>query len=303
VEFSQNEIDVAVSLASARAYSYMQDQEILLGATLGELDKTIVGTTQTLRKVYLILRDLVRLDLEDLRGHVSPSELQDAYMNARYNLRPLYYDLKGLYGLGALEERPPRQTFRSKQFGTKSLSSPLERVILTWDDSTVKMLGYTQTTVNLTIRAGILAAPKPTSLEHRLGLNAPIDTVWELIPLSFVVDWFLNVGSFLKAWTPCFTWTQLASWYTVEETVYQKKWLTELSGYPVESTAGWRLRNVNLSFSPGHYVKMVRKKTRVPSLSRPDFIHVNVRLDPLKVLDLTFIVGALLKLKLPRLAG
>jgi hypothetical protein len=33
----------------------------------------------------------------------------------------------------------------------------------------------------------------------RLGLTNPVLLAWELIPLSFVFDWFVNVGSFLEA--------------------------------------------------------------------------------------------------------
>jgi hypothetical protein len=34
---------------------------------------------------------------------------------------------------------------------------------------------------------------------QRLGLTDPLLLAWELIPYSFVIDWFLNVGSFIQA--------------------------------------------------------------------------------------------------------
>lgn len=36
---------------------------------------------------------------------------------------------------------------------------------------------------------------------NRLGLTNPAAVVWELIPFSFVVDWFTTVGSFINQWT------------------------------------------------------------------------------------------------------
>lgn len=39
---------------------------------------------------------------------------------------------------------------------------------------------------------------------QQLGLLNPVDLVWELQPLSFVVDWFLPIGSYLQSWTGTF---------------------------------------------------------------------------------------------------
>ena len=42
-----------------------------------------------------------------------------------------------------------------------------------------------------------------------LGLQ-PLPTAWELLPFSFVADWFLNIGTFLEAWTTKEGWSFLA---------------------------------------------------------------------------------------------
>lgn len=39
------------------------------------------------------------------------------------------------------------------------------------------------------------------ALANQLGLINPIATAWELVPYSFVVDWFVNVGQFLNSWS------------------------------------------------------------------------------------------------------
>lgn len=38
-------------------------------------------------------------------------------------------------------------------------------------------------------------------LANRLGLTNPASVAWELIPFSFVVDWFVNVSDFLNQWS------------------------------------------------------------------------------------------------------
>lgn len=35
----------------------------------------------------------------------------------------------------------------------------------------------------------------------QLGLTNPASVLWEIVPFSFVVDWFLPVGNFLEGWT------------------------------------------------------------------------------------------------------
>ena len=35
----------------------------------------------------------------------------------------------------------------------------------------------------------------------QLGIDNPLEVVWELIPLSFVADWFIPVGEFLRSLT------------------------------------------------------------------------------------------------------
>jgi hypothetical protein len=38
------------------------------------------------------------------------------------------------------------------------------------------------------------------SLQRSLGLTNPVEIAWELVPYSFVVDWFLPIGSYISAW-------------------------------------------------------------------------------------------------------
>jgi hypothetical protein len=38
------------------------------------------------------------------------------------------------------------------------------------------------------------------SLQRSLGLVNPLEIAWELVPYSFVVDWFIPVGTYIAAW-------------------------------------------------------------------------------------------------------
>lgn len=39
----------------------------------------------------------------------------------------------------------------------------------------------------------------PESVPARFGLTNPLDVAWELLPLSFVADWFLPIGDYIKS--------------------------------------------------------------------------------------------------------
>jgi hypothetical protein len=53
----------------------------------------------------------------------------------------------------------------------------------------------------LTYRKGISAELyEDLSLNRSLGLANPAEIAWEMVPYSFVVDWFLPVGSYISAW-------------------------------------------------------------------------------------------------------
>jgi hypothetical protein len=66
-------------------------------------------------------------------------------------------------------------------------------------------------------RAGVLAELTLTRA-HALGLSA-LDipnAAWELVPYSFVVDWFVKVGDWIQAWSPQLDMKVRAAWLVLE---------------------------------------------------------------------------------------
>jgi len=80
---------------------------------------------------------------------------------------------------------------------------------------------------------------------------------WELIPYSFVVDWFVNIGDFIGAMSPSLGWTQLGSCHVLKrEKVLQLAPLQTTPGSAVEAilkpaTGSYKLTQTSVSRQAG----------------------------------------------------
>jgi len=60
--------------------------------------------------------------------------------------------------------------------------------------------------------------PNAVDLPARLGLLNPLEIVWELVPFSFVGDWFLPIGDYLKALDVPFRISHVGGSYGLRQT-------------------------------------------------------------------------------------
>jgi hypothetical protein len=145
------------------------------------------------------------------------------------------------------------------------------------------------------VRAGILCQIEHLNRIGIYGLTQPIEAIWELIPFSFIVDWFFNVGSTIGGWIPEMGTRTLASWYVVTETTYQKldhwhnNFETEVPN-PTSKIIAEFYRDL-----VGCYIdETIVKKARVPSPIRAVVPTFTLRLDTFKLIDLLIIAKKIL---------
>jgi len=69
---------------------------------------------------------------------------------------------------------------------------------------------------DLSARAGLLIDYKVGANTYGLSLRDIPGSAWELLPWSFVVDFFFNVGSYVEAIVPSGNVSALASWIVVD---------------------------------------------------------------------------------------
>lgn len=118
-----------------------------------------------------------------------PNNWENIWLEYRYGWRTLYFDIRDF--AKAMKRKDGIKRYIGRSSTTLATSS-----IETENLSGINWNGRTVVTTTETIKPRLSVVMDV--LIPRIWIN-PIQTGWELVPYSFVVDWFINVGSYLKA--------------------------------------------------------------------------------------------------------
>jgi len=179
--------------------------------SLAEMHQTLDMFNRPLERLRNYLEMVARQKRKSARLRNVIDGVSGAYLAYRYGLRPLVSDINSiLKGLKETTEKR-RRTTRAKA-GFKDVSS----TNLSWI-SNVTYLANLSVIDEVKIRAMSLDDVALSTLDN-IGLSGKnlLTVPWELVRLSFVLDWFVNVGDFIGAWVPSPLWNQLGSCVTVE---------------------------------------------------------------------------------------
>lgn len=106
-------------------------------------------------------------------------------------------------------------------------------------------------------------------LANQMGFVNPLSVVWELVPFSFVVDWFVNVGQFLGSMTD-FAGLSISSGYTTHYQVIKRteSWQTGLVARYSSTFVrrGYGISGPTLKARPWKGVSPVRAATAISLL-------------------------------------
>lgn len=272
--------------AVADAYAKLQDAELNLAMMAAEGRETYGFINDKLLALARILqkcKDPKTLKLVAKRTYArykaridkvgwTAKQLSEAYLEVRYALRPLMYDIQDLvaYFTGSpAQSRQNRYTFRRKLDSTSSGT----RVYGTAATGIFEVAF----TVNTTARAGVIAEKHLDVPGAQFGFTNLASIAWEKVKFSFILDWIINISGTLYMLNPNVSLRPLAAWVTSITDV-------SLSGtYTVPGLTP----TLAVPFSAQR-----RVKTRNP-VSRPPFAVIDINLDPLKILDLIAITGNL----------
>lgn len=182
-----------------KLYQEIVGSDFNLAVTLGQTSETLETIGSGAIRIGRALRAAKRLDFfgvgkalglnsKTLRpnrnvGYTATS----LWLEYRYGWEPLLndvYDAAQLLGTQLGSPQTKRYSVRNKRTGNGTLNTGLVK------------FGKNVRVVRKQIVA--LISEQPSALELT-GLTSPSQVAWELVPFSFVVDWFLPIGNYLQA--------------------------------------------------------------------------------------------------------
>lgn len=199
--------------------------------------------------------------LKDPRGRrKNAAALSQRWLALQYGWKPLMGDIYG--AVEALNELHNDQPPFQKAFARRKK---------TWEKSINQMVGVDYHTLHETDTTEVssavyfeVPAPPIRSLGS-LGIMNPATIAWELLPWSFVIDWFIPIGSFLNTLDA----TSGASFVAGYRTVHSRRRATSAANYRAHPAYQFRTGGVT-GWTEILEVNRV-KLTTWPTISRPRF--------------------------------
>lgn len=192
------------------------------------------------------------------------------WLSYRYGWRTLMYDIKDIHQ--CILNLDEKQTRFSERAGNSYSNSYQTEYFKQYTHYSLE--GLTQDAVSVNLRGSVTA-----DISIPKVLINPVATAWELIPFSFVLDWFVSVGK----------WIEAASFDLLAQ-AYAASW-----GYRIDMDRTFQMEigSTESTFSSGYHNEfgqsLASLTVRVPS-SVPPHPHFRLRLDQFKIMDLVGLV-------------
>jgi hypothetical protein len=222
------------------------------------------------------------------QGIKDPDTWTNFWLEFRYAVRPLFFEAQqALNALRDQIERSSRNTARGYNRDGKTVTVDSTGV---WPND----LSFTRrvtTTESHNYRAGVLytIASDIMGLAATWGLDKPLESLYELVPFSFMLDWMFNIGDVIASWTYNPSLQVQASWL-VEKHAFSAKVtygnVVNLAGPPV-------FTNMLVSSTPASATASLLVERRLPSPTRAIMPSFKLKLNTAKIVDILAIARGL----------
>lgn len=286
-------------IAQVKAWSNIDVSEMQAWASAGEFPETV-------RMIIDLLKQAIKLTIAAKRGDVKTIAKEfkklkkfdthaDTWLMWRYGIRPLVGEITAL--LKILDAQPikgKRQTYRGKLVNETIDATKMKHV--NWSAGGAGWDFKISTKEYSTFRAGVMVQIENSinSGLAMLGIDNPLEAIWELIPFSFIIDWFFNVGDIIAAAVGNPSLSPVCSYVTEEitqsaivETIGWSHNGDTTTCHKFASNAG------TLIVTPGYVNTFITAKRRVPLAKRYALPTLRMNLSLAKLTDLALIARKL----------
>lgn len=294
------------SVAQAKAWANVDVSEIQGLASLGELPETVKMLIDAMKSFVELTIAAKRGDFGKIlksakKAGFTIDGLSNIWLGYRYGIRPIMGDIKNLLSAVAADlDKGMRYTSRGKNviLNQKSTQTGTFMRCPHSVDYPRGVLANTTTQSSRTFRAGVLVEIDRNidALTAIWGLDSPVEAAWELIPFSFILDWFLNIGDVISAAFLNPGLSPLSSWVT-EQISWSQSSIATAVHYTDSSTSCWykTKRPYLKSSASSCFTNVVTTVARrVPLAERYQLPVINLKLDWYKFTDLILIARKLI---------
>lgn len=314
-------------LAVTRAWANVELSEAMLLASLGELPETLnwmksllqrgVNLTKMFRSKASLLRSvpelakrlmskevpaLTKLARPSARGATKAADLVSDFANLwleyRYAVRPLIFEYKQcLDALSKIIKKGSRQTARGKELNRTEVSEIYTHTDSSWYSAN-QVTSMRRTVISdVKVRAGVLFEIDQDldALLAVWGIDQPLESAWELIPFSFIIDWFFSVGDTISSWSINPSLRPRCSWVTFDSQVSTDYKALSVS---LNGKNGYSYSSPQIELGQSHL--QYRRRWRKPEPPRAVIPRFDLKLDLAKIIDLGLIGRSLLSGKVPK---
>lgn len=187
-----------------KALGKIADAKVNIPVALAEAKKTSDLIYDTARRIDRAYRAFRKGRVGDMARelNITPKRVHKTWLEYKYGWMPLLMDVKGSAEFFAQQNvvRPLRFVVTAKEKVAMTISDNITYV--PWGGLPTDV-AYEQFDALIEMKAKIwceLSSPHLTELQQ-LGLTNPALVAWELVPFSFVFDWFVSVGDWLTGLT------------------------------------------------------------------------------------------------------
>lgn len=180
--------------AASRFYLKVSNAKVSLAQAFAERQQTVDLIASTARRLANFYRSFRRGRNPFTGLRCNSKDAANLWLEYSYGWVPLVSDVHDILTLKDHEPPPFIVTSRSK------IKQNLFQRSVSPSSYVVRNEAYTTEIIStVTIRAAVVVSDPSAAFGNNLGLANPAQLAWELLPYSFVVDWFIPIGDWLES--------------------------------------------------------------------------------------------------------